>query len=238
MRWLRIAALLLALAGGCAAQTVVQSACDAISSGGVTSTTLTFGSAVTAGDLIVAFGGYGSSGTIGLSDSRANSYTQDAGAHYYSNLWYAANVSGGSDTLTMTDTSSGTYSWCIAEISGAATASPLDASGYLGGSGSVNTTPTVTTANADDIIIAGYAEPYSSDNTGTITVGSPYTMASTVAKAAIASQSVTSAGSVTGATFTSQYGGYPSLATAAFKKASGPVSTCDHAISLLGAGCS
>jgi hypothetical protein len=113
--------------------------------------TLAYASNNTAGNLLILAARLSSTGqTLAITDSQSNTWTQAAtqvqttdGHTAY--LWYAANCAGGANTVTITQSGSGTNSnnYVIAEYSGAAAASPLDKTA----SAQTNTTAVSTSGN-------------------------------------------------------------------------------------------
>ena len=109
-------------------------------------------------------------GTVTLSDSRGNTYTAATARQTWGNNWsaqvfYAANIIGGSNTVTATFgtaiTSFGIV--YVHEYSGLATVNPVDVTASAIGTSAAMSSGAVTTTNANDLLFAAGA----SDNTVT-----------------------------------------------------------------------
>ncbi len=122
---------------------------------GASSLATTFTSSVTQGNFIlVTASGWPNGGTIAVTDSRGNAYTragniQLTSGNSFTAIFYAKNVIGGTDTVTLSNGVSGTQlSVTISEFSGVDRVSPLDSVVGVSGSGTTpssgNLTPTVT----------------------------------------------------------------------------------------------
>lgn len=87
---------------------IVQKA-NAVSTGSVTTLAAAFANAVKAGNSIVVVCGAGNNGTITVTDSLSNTYTsavvQANSTTFEAQIFYAVNITGGADTVTMTLTS-------------------------------------------------------------------------------------------------------------------------------------
>src|SRR6267142_6461731 len=102
--------------------------------GTTTSSTLAFSAANTAGNFIgVAIRAGLSNQVFTVTDSRGNTYrkavqfnvTLDAPNGHTTAIYYAENISGGANTVTVANSRSGTLRFAIAEYSGIATANSL-----------------------------------------------------------------------------------------------------------------
>ncbi len=127
---------------------------------GVTTTaSVAFNVANTAGNLIAVCIRAGRSGqAFTVSDSNGNAYRQgvqfnvtaDAPNGDTLGIFYAENVNGGADTITVSDTIRGTLRFAILEYSGIATANSLDVTAAgQGTSASPNSANAVTTGNGE-----------------------------------------------------------------------------------------
>jgi hypothetical protein len=115
---------------------------------------------VTAGNLLtVFFRGGNSADTLGISDSLMNTWTAfpaqyaDASADAIAG-WYAKNISGGSDTITVTSASAPSMRGQASEWSGLDTSSPADQKSTPNEATVVNfTTNSITTTQATEMLI-------------------------------------------------------------------------------------
>ena len=163
-----------------------------------TTNRVAFPFANTAGDLIVAYVIWDNSGSVSLSDSKGNVYMSAVGPTKWSGdrtnaqIFYAKNIAGGANTVTVRF-STGITSWgvlCIHEYSGIDTASPLDAVAAATGSGSAMSSGPVWTTNATDLLFGA------GESTKVVTrVGTGYTSRSTISGNITEDRSVTAAGS-------------------------------------------
>jgi hypothetical protein len=172
-------------------------------SGGASGTTLgcSLGT-VTAGDLIVVMvDGYSSpTSTATISDKGGDSFTQGTYATSsglgMEQTFYSANVAGGSSyQVTSTWNPTITYRYISAfEFSGAATSSPLDATGtYYANSSAAGpyATSNGTTTQANDLIV-GISN--CNDSPGVVTQGTGYTIYNTSGGQCDISEASTSVG--------------------------------------------
>jgi len=110
-----------------------------------------------AGDLNVVFIAHGDTftGVASVSDSNGNSYkAQIMGSHQVA--YYAANIAGGPNTVTVTFNSSTTYPDVrVLEYQGIAAANPLDDYHSTDGNGLMMTSGAVMTTHAYDLLVAG-----------------------------------------------------------------------------------
>lgn len=184
-----------------------------------TSVTCAFSSAVAAGDALMVvvdpINATGSAYTLSVSDNLNGAWTEDGSGCFRQDVaqaavFYYLNSKAGSVTVTVTSSTSTNIWSTIVEYSGIATSTPVDipiSCKYTdGANGSNFATPSITTTNANDLILVS---PAITGTGGTITVASPYTMVGSVQynRVPIADQIVSSAGAYAGAVFTLQYGG-------------------------------
>jgi hypothetical protein len=130
------------------------------------SSTLAFMAANTAGNWIgVAIRAGRTGQTFTVTDTRGNTYRRavqlnDTGSGTTVALFYAENIAGGANTVTVSDTRSGTLRFAILEYAGVATLNSLDGTAASQGFGATaNSGPATTTANGDLIVgvIASFA---------------------------------------------------------------------------------
>lgn len=130
-----------------------------------TTTAKAYASNVTAGGFLWCYVAWKSStATCTVSDSRNGAWTAVGSAQTGSGslagwrcqMFYFPNAAAGATTVTATISASvTTRGLAISEFSGVATSSPLDQSAYGNSNSNGVTTPTVTTLNADDLLVAG-----------------------------------------------------------------------------------
>lgn len=159
----------------------VQSANGQAFSG--TTVAATFGSNVTAGNLIVITL-YANKGLTSIADTLTHTYSTATantdGSTYVFGCYYVANISGGANTVTATLTAAHTFAlMTVQEYSGAATSSPLDQATFAfqatpGTGANAITTGNVTTTTDGQLIFgaAGSTEA----NTATVSAGTNYTI--------------------------------------------------------------
>ena len=133
-----------------------------IDAGTATSSSLSFSSNNAAGNWIAVCIRAGVSGrTFTVTDSKGNSYRQavqlddtlDAPNGNTLAIFYAENVSGGANTVTVSDIGSSTLRFAILEYTGVATANSLDViASAQGSSTSANSGNATTTANGDLVL--------------------------------------------------------------------------------------
>jgi hypothetical protein len=180
----------------------VQAAASA-ASGTATTLSLAFPSNTRAGDLLLVAFDYTSNATpTSVTDSQGNVFTEvgsqlstPGGA--LSRVYYARNIKGGADTVTVTLSASSSYlELYLNEYSGINTTNPIDAElGASGSAGAVSSGNVTTTAAGD--IIYGYCV-----GDWACTVGSGFTARSTLDGNLIEDETAGSAG------------GYPATGTA------------------------
>lgn len=139
-----------------------------------------FGSNVTAGNAIVLYIVTQSVTTVSsMNDTLGNTYTNiynnlaGLGGSGVASLYYALNITGGANTIRVTSGSGGwTQSFVAQEFSGVATASAADGNNHTSSSSMPNpfSSGSITTTNANDVIIGGFCQTTSS----TFTAGSGY----------------------------------------------------------------
>jgi glucose/arabinose dehydrogenase len=153
----------------------LQSRTKEIKSGATNS--LAFSSANTAGNLIVVYVAWSNTGAVTVSDTRGNSYASATsrttwGTSRSSQVFYARNISGGSNTVTATFATSITSfgDIYIHEYSGLDKTSPLDVATTASGTASAMSSGQLTTTNANDLLFGTAA------STNKVTgIGSGYT---------------------------------------------------------------
>ena len=142
-----------------AAPTFVQGRAKQVTSGTVNS--LAFSSANTAGNLIVVYVSWSNPGTVTLSDTRQNVYSSVAPATAWgtlgawrSQVFYARNIVGGSNTVTATfgTTLTAFGKIDIHEYSGLDRTAPLDVTTSAVGTITAMNSGSATTANAADLL--------------------------------------------------------------------------------------
>jgi glucose/arabinose dehydrogenase len=175
----------------------VQVRAKQVTSGKVNS--LAFSSANTAGNLIVAYVLWNNTGSVSLSDSRGNGYasavartTWGTSSSWSAQVFYAKNVAGGSNTVTATfATAVSSFGIIyIHEYAGIDKVNPLDVSKVAVGTASAMSSGSVTTTNANDLLLGAGASKVS------VTQGSPgYTVRSGAFGNLTEDRNVTSTGS-------------------------------------------
>jgi glucose/arabinose dehydrogenase/PKD repeat protein len=153
----------------------LQSRTKEVKSGPINS--LAFSSANTAGNVIVVYVAWSNTGAVAVSDTRGNSYASAVsrttwGTSRSSQIFYARNISGGSNTVTATFatpiTSFGDI--YIHEYSGLDKTNPLDVATSATGTANAMSSGPLTTTNANDLLFAAAA------STNKVTsIGSGYT---------------------------------------------------------------
>ena len=170
--------LMLLTATGVHAQSAIGLVQHADKDGGTTTTTsLAFASPNTAGNWIAvcARGGFSSSQVFTVSDSNGNLYRRAAqigftGSSVTLAIFYAENIKGGANTVTVSDTVSAPLRIAILEYSGVATSNSLDAAVAGTGTSAFPGTPALTTTANGDLLLASIA----TTNSASFTVGSGY----------------------------------------------------------------
>jgi uncharacterized repeat protein (TIGR01451 family) len=143
--------------------------------GTTTSSTLAFAANNTAGNFVAVVIRTAQTGQVfTVSDTRGNTYRQ---ALQYNEtvdatslaVFYAENIAGGANTVTVSDTKSGTLRFAILEYSGVATANSLGGTAAGQGTGTTPTSGTTAAVNGD--LILGMI---STANPATFTAGSGF----------------------------------------------------------------
>src|SRR6202521_1580841 len=145
--------------------------------GTTTSSPLAFVGPNTAGNWIAVSirGGLSSSQVFTVVDSNGNTYRQAAQIGFTSSavtlaIYYAENIKGGANTVTVSDTVSGPFRFAILEYSGVATANSLDGTAMATGTSSLPNSGNVTTTASGDLLLGAVA----TTNPGTYTAGTGY----------------------------------------------------------------
>ena len=173
--------------------------------GSTTSAVLAFPSANTAGNFIVVAIRAGQAGqSITVSDSAGNTYRRGAQVNLTLDaatlgLYYAENIAGGGNTVTVSDTlSGGTLRFSILEYSGVASTGSLDgAPSFAEGTSTSAASPPLTTGADGDLIVG----MLSTADAATHTAGSGFVMQERVpsagTKLSVEDRTQASAGPVT-----------------------------------------
>jgi hypothetical protein len=147
--------------------------------GTTTTSSLAFANANTAGNWIAVCvrGGLSSSQVFTIVDSNGNTYKQGAQLGFTVSavtlsIYYAENIKGGANTITVSDTVSGPLRFAILEYSGVATANSLDATAMATGVSSSPNSGNLTTTASGDLLLATIATA----DAATFTAGSGYTI--------------------------------------------------------------
>ncbi len=174
---LLLAAALCPIQGQAAGISLVQHTSK--DAGTTTTSPLAFVSPNTAGNWIAVSirGGLSSSQVFTVVDSNGNTYRQAAQIGYTSSavtlaIYYAENIKGGANTITVSQTVSGPLRFAILEYSGVATSNSIDVTAVATGLSSSATTASVTTTASGDLLLGtvATADPV------TFTPGSGYTI--------------------------------------------------------------
>ena len=142
------------------------------------SSTLSFSANNTAGNFIGVVIRAGKSGQVfSVSDSRGNIYKQAIQFNMTVDaetlgIFYAENIAGGANTVTVSDTILGTMRFAILEYSGVATSNSLDVSVATEGTSASPATNTVTTNFSGDLLLGEVVTA----NPATFTAGNGYTI--------------------------------------------------------------
>jgi hypothetical protein len=131
---------------------------------------------VPSGQLVLAFGLTQAGNTASFADTLGNTWTKVTGgtltAHGAANFWYTCNSTGGSDTLTLTNSASADLHIHVLSVAGILTSLCLDKSGVLNGatgtSISVSTSAAIT--NTNELIIAFFGD-WDTNGSWTVTAG-------------------------------------------------------------------
>jgi hypothetical protein len=121
---------------------------------------VSYPAAETAGDLNVVVVGWNdtTASVSSISDSRGNSYAlavgPTSGTGLRQSIYYAKNIAGGSNTVTVTFNQAANFVDVRAlEYSGASTSSPLDVTAAAAGSGSTANSGAATTTGTNELIL-------------------------------------------------------------------------------------
>ena len=133
-----------------------------IDGGTTTTASLAFGAANTAGNFIaVAIRAGLPNQTFTVTDSGGNSYQKaieiNNGSDDTLALYYAQNIAGGTNTVTVSDTIQGTLRFAILEYAGIAASSPLDVTAAAQGSGTNPSSGSVATTASGDLLLGAVA---------------------------------------------------------------------------------
>ena len=173
--------------------------------GTTASSSLAFGSSTTAGNWIAVAIRAGEMGqTFTVSDTRGNTYRKAIQLNETVDrttlaLYYAENIAGGANTVTVTDTIAGaTLRFALLEYSGLAPANSLDVTSAAQGTSTAASSGSATTTSSGDLIIG----LVSTANPTTATAGSGYAIEERVpaapsTKLAVEDQRQSTAGAVT-----------------------------------------
>ena len=141
--------------------------------GTTTTSTLAFPGANAAGNFIavVIRGGLSNSQVFTVKDSNANTYKQakqigSSGSQVTSAIYYAENIAGGSNTITVTMTVSGPLRIAILEYSGVATSNSLDATVAASTTSTSPNSSSLTTSVSGDLLLGEVATADSVTFTG------------------------------------------------------------------------
>lgn len=143
---------------------------------GSTTVTARFASNVTPGDLIVVQAIWSSTtfGVTSISDTLGNTYTSAAIAsgststeQISTQVFYAANVNGGPNQVTVTIGGSTFFNIFVYEIAGAATTNPVDVTAIGNGTGLSETTGSTLTSAANDFVFVATGHHFAYDAPGT-----------------------------------------------------------------------
>jgi glucose/arabinose dehydrogenase len=164
-----------------AAPAFVQSRANEVTS--ATTNTVALANPATAGNLIVVSVLWNNRGTVGVGDSRANTYSAATprtnwGSTWSSQVFYATNVAGGPTSVTATfgTAISGWGIVYVHEYSGIAAVSPLDGARSASGSARAMSSGALTTTNPTDLLFAvgGSSHTVSRPGTGWATRSTAY----------------------------------------------------------------
>jgi uncharacterized protein YbbK (DUF523 family) len=196
--------------------------------GTTTTSSLAFVSPNTAGNWIAVSirGGLSSSQVFTVVDSNGNTYRQAAQIGFTSSavtlaIYYAENIKGGANTITVSDTVSGPLRFAILEYSGVATSNSLDVFASATGTSSSPSSGNLTTTASGDLLLGAIA----TTNPGAFTAGAGYKIEEFVpvepnTKLAVEDQVQTSAGLASAAVSLSGSDAW-GVVLAAFKSAGG-----------------
>lgn len=222
LRWVTIPFVSLGLAhSASAAITYIQS--NSVIDSPVTSVAVPYTDAQGAGDLNVVVVGWNDSTShvLSVTDTKGNTYTVAAGATTSSGnatsvIYYAKNIiaaAGNDNSVTVTFDAAVPYADVrIAEYSGIDTVNPLDVAVGAAGDGTAMNSGSVTTTNANDLLVGGNTVAHT-----TISAGSGYTQRILTGYGDILEDRVVSAIGSYSATADQDYSGHWVMQMAAFK---------------------
>src|SRR6266581_2670584 len=177
-----ILGLLLLVAALCPTQNLAASGIALVQhaskdAGTTTISSLAFASPTTAGNWIAVAirGGLSSSQVFTVVDSNGNTYRQAAQIGFTSSavtlaIYYAENIKGGANTITVSDTVSGPLRLAILEYSGVATSNSLDVFATATGTSATPNSGNLTTTTSGDLLLGAVA----TTNPGAFTAGTGY----------------------------------------------------------------
>lgn len=224
--------------------------------GALATSNATFASNITAGNTLIVQVGFKETSAVlyrnvTISDTLGNTFTQFGTRSAVLNSggtsgivgWYATNISGGANTVSLVGSCSAIAIFNIVayEYSGINTATPLDIAGSSAGAGDVGgkmITGTITTTNASDLLFASIISEDSAGG-GSAVTGWGHTGTTQITNTnpvmLTADQLVSSTGNYAG-TFQVSANKFVSLIGAFQQAASGAVSSSQTYLSLMGAG--
>ena len=172
-----------------------------VDSGSGTSASLSFSTNITAGNILIVIARFGEvSQNPGCSDDKGNTYVRIESVEEPTNtdtltLWYALAAAAGATQVTITNASSTTRRWIIAEYDAASTTIAADQhTGTIGDSITPDSGNVTTTSASELLVSAGH-----SSNGRTFTAGTGYTKRQEIAtKVALEDKSVSSTGTYSG----------------------------------------
>jgi len=171
--------VLLATAGAHAQSSIQLRQHSGVDAGITTTASLGFPAPNTAGNwvAVVVRSGMSSSQVFTVRDSNGNTYRQAAQIGFKTTavtlaIYYAENINGGADTVTVSDTVSGPLRFAILEYSGVAASTSLDIAATATATSAVPDIGTVTTTADGDLLLGAVA----TTNAGTFTAGSGHTI--------------------------------------------------------------
>jgi hypothetical protein len=196
--------------------------------GTTTTSTLAFPSSNTAGNFIavVIRGGLSSSQVFTVKDSNANTYKQAKQLGFTASvvtmaIYYAENIKGGANTVTVSMSVSGPWRVAILEYSGVATSNSLDVAASATNQGTSANSGNVTTTGRGDLLLGSVATA----DSATFTAGAGYAIRDFVPAQPntklISEDQIQSASGTASASATLSTSGNWGALLAAFKPASG-----------------
>src|SRR5690242_1433818 len=124
---------------------------------------------------VVVRGGMSSSQVFTVTDSNGNTYRQAAQMGFKATavtlaIYYAENINGGANTVTVSDTVSGPFRFAILEYAGVATSGSLDVTATATATSTLPDSGNVSTTASGDLLLGAMA----TTNAATFTAGSGY----------------------------------------------------------------